>query len=226
MMQEDEHYKKIINSRLKDGKVVAYLDEVGTGAIFGDVVVGCVVLKNGFYDRRVNDSKKLKPDTRKKLSDLILKHVSYYNFGISNYAEINKVKNIWESDRLAMLRAVLNLGIMPDVLFVDGPNHKLDLPIEIHYVNKGDTKIFGISAASIIAKVHRDNYIINTFSEKFPKYNLASNKGYRSPHHLMAIRKYGITEYHRSYMKQVKKVLDGKYDEVIESKYKERFKNI
>jgi len=225
-MNEDEHYKKIINNRLKDGKIVAYIDEVGTGAIFGDVVVGCVVLKNGFYDKRINDSKKVKPEVRKKLKTLILKHVKYYNFGISDYAEINKIKNIWEADRLAMIRAVLNLGVMPDVLFVDGPNHKLNLPIETYYVKKGDTKIFGISAASIIAKVYRDNYVVNTFSKKFPQYNFESNKGYRSPHHLMAIRKYGITEYHRSYMKQIKKVLDGKYDEIIESKYKERYKEI
>jgi len=226
MMQEDEHYKKIINNRIKEGKVVAYIDEVGTGAIFGDVVVGCVVLKEGFYDKRIDDSKKVKPETRKKLKEVILKNVVCYNFGISNYAEINKIKNIWEADRLAMIRAVLNLGIMPDVLFVDGPDHKLNLPIEIHYVKKGDTKILGISAASIIAKVYRDNYIIDTFSKKFPQYNFESNKGYRSPHHLMAIRKYGITEYHRSYMKQIKKVLDGKYDDIIESKYKERYKKV
>lgn len=225
-MQEDEYYKNIIKNRLKDGKIVAYIDEVGTGAIFGDVVVGCVVLKNDFNDKRIDDSKKVKPEVRKKLKKIILKNVEYYNFGVSNYAEINKVKNIWESDRLAMLRSVLNLGVMPDVLFVDGPNHKLNLPIETYYVKKGDTKILGISAASIIAKVYRDNYIVGAFSKKFPQYNLESNKGYRSPRHLMAIRKYGITKYHRSYMKQIRKVLDGKYDEIIDSKYKERYKEI
>jgi len=225
-MHVDEHYKKIIDNRIKDGKIVAYIDEVGTGAIFGDVVVGCVVLNNNFYDKRINDSKKVKPEVRKVLDKLILKNVKYYSFGISDYDEINKVKNIWESDRLAMLRAVLNLGVTPDVLFVDGPNHKLDLPMEIHYVTKGDTKVFGISAASIIAKVYRDNYIVSTFAKRFPKYNLDSNKGYRSPHHLMAIRKYGITKYHRSYMKQVREVLDGKYDTIIESKYKQKYEEI
>lgn len=225
-MHEDEYYKNIIRNRLRDGKVIAYIDEVGTGAIFGDVVVGCVVLKRGFYDKRIDDSKKIKPDVRKRLKKVILNNVEYYNFGVSDYTEINKLKNIWEADRMAMLRAVLNLGIMPDVLFVDGQNHKLNLPIETHYVKKGDSKILGISAASIIAKVYRDNYIVDTFSKKFPQYNLGSNKGYRSPHHLMAIKKYGITEYHRSYMKQIKKVLNGKYDEVIENKYKERYKEI
>jgi ribonuclease HII len=225
-MCEDEYYKKLINNRLKNNKIVAYIDEVGTGAIFGDVVVGCVVLKDDFFDERVNDSKKVRPNTRKILANIILNNVRYYSFGISNVDEINKIKNIWEADRLAMLRAVLNLGVMPDVLFVDGPNHKLHLPIETHYVKKGDSKVFGISASSIIAKVYRDNYIVKNFSMNFPKYDLESNKGYRSPNHLMAIRKYGITKYHRSYMKQIKKVLDGKYDEVIETKYKERYKEI
>jgi len=158
-VEEDKYYKKIINERFKEGKIIAYIDEVGTGAIFGDVVVGCVVLKRGFKDRRINDSKKVKPDMRKKLTKVIL-------------------------------------------------------------------KVLGISAASIIAKVYRDTYIVEEISKKFPHYNLESNKGYRSPHHLMAIRKYGVTEYHRSYMKQIKKVLDGKYDEIIESKYKERYKDV
>jgi len=225
-MQEDIFYKELIDKKQKEGKLVAYLDEVGTGAIFGDVVVGCIVLRNGFYDARVNDSKKIKPEVRKKLSKLIMKNVKYCNFGVSDYREINKIKNIWESDRLAMIRSVLNIGILPDVLFVDGPDHKLNLPIETYYVKKGDTKVFGISAASIISKVYRDRIIVKTFSKRFPKYQLESNKGYRSPHHLMAIKKYGITKYHRSYMNQVKKVLEGKYDPIIESKYKERYKLI
>lgn len=210
-MKQDKKIRRLINKKRKEGKTIAYLDEVGTGAIFGEVVVGCVVLKDGFYHRRINDSKKLKPELRKRLSKIILKNSIDSSFGIADHNEINKIKNIWESDRRAMMRAVKNLSKMPDVLFVDGPNHKLDLPVkEIYYIKHGDATVFGIAAASIIAKHFRDTRIINKYSKMFPYYHLDSNKGYRTVQHAKAITKYGLTEYHRSYMKQVRRLLDVK----------------
>lgn len=221
LVRENNKIKKSIKKEIKKGKKVAYLDEVGTGAIFGDILVCCIIPRSGFYHARVNDSKKLSPQLRERLCPIILKNVESYGIGIANHEEINALKSVWKADRLAMIRAISNLSIKPDIVYIDGMDRKISIPnVEIRYVPQGDSKIFGVAAASIIAKVFRDSDIVDIYAKKFPRYDLESNKGYRTHHHIMAIRKYGLTEYHRSYMKKVMAIVNGDYDDKIFNEFK------
>jgi ribonuclease HII len=128
-----------------------------------------------------------------------------------------------------MARAVNNLArkIKIDAVFVDG---KFTLPktgVVSYAVIKGDSKIPGIAVASIIAKDFRDHFMINNYGELYAAYHIAQNKGYRSPDHLMSIRKMGPVEgLHRTYLPQIKKVLSGNYDSVIFSKYRDRWERL
>jgi len=213
-MNQDEFILNLI-SRYKRP---AFIDEVSTGAIFGPIVACAVMLPKSFQDDRVNDSKQLKhekvyaiaPDLREKL---------IYAIGKSPVKEINKLQNVVKADRLAMARAVQNLPEKPDVLFIDGKFTLPETSIESYAVIRGDTKVLGIAAASIIAKDYWDHLMIRSYGEKFRLYDIASNKGYRSPRHLIAIRKYGVTTQHRTYMPQIRMVLSGAYDPVIFKKY-------
>lgn len=219
-MREDNKIKKDVKKELKKGKKIAFLDEVGTGAIFGNILVCCIIPRRGFYHARVNDSKKLSPEVREYLCPIILKNVTSYGIGISDHNEINELKSVWKADRMAMIRAINNLSLKPDIVYIDGLDRKIEIPdIEIRYITKGDSRLFGIAAASIVAKVFRDRHIVDIYSKMFPKYKLESNKGYRTRHHIMAIRKYGLTEYHRSYMKKVVAIVNGEYDDKIKNIY-------
>ncbi len=224
LMEIDTFLQSKIDNLLNQGKQIAYLDEVGRGAIFGQLVVGCVVLKRDFFHPEIDDSKKLDAKTRSKLSKIIFENIEDYKLEEIHVEEINTLQNIGSADKIAMMRAVKNLRVKPDILFIDGPIH-LNIGIEEYAVIGGDRKVFGIASASIIAKVFRDEKMKN-MSNDYLKYNISSNKGYKSPHHLMAIRKYGLTSLHRYYMPLVQRVVLGKYDEVINSKYKERYARI
>jgi ribonuclease HII len=225
-MQIDLFLQSKIEIFLNQGKTIAYLDEVGRGAIFGQLVVGCVILKKGFFHPEIDDSKNVKPEIRRKLSKIILKNVVDYQLTEVQVDEINVLRNIGTADKLAMIRAVKGLKQKPDILFIDGPIH-LGLGIEEYAIIGGDRKIFGIACASIIAKHYRDK-IMKSIGNLlyYSKYDIGSCKGYKSPHHLMAIRKYGLTNLHRSYMPLVQRVINGNYDEVIESKYLDRYAHI
>ena len=191
---------------------------MATGCIFGNIVACAVTLPKGFQDDRVNDSKQLKHEDLYSIAEDLQERL-VYAFGESPTEEINGLRNIVKADRLAMARAVEGLPEKPDVLFIDGRFTLPETGIESYAVIRGDTKVLGIAAASILAKDYRDHLMIREYGEKFRLYDIASNKGYRSPRHLIAIRKYGVTEHHRAYMPQIKMVLDGSYDAVIFRKY-------
>ena len=206
-------------------KTPAFVDEVGYGAMFGELVACAVIVPEGYSLEGVKDSKQLKRKTIYKLAKQLKKGV-IYSFGIVSVKEIMGIQNIAKADDLAMTRAVNGLRLKPDAVFIDGQKCPKKIKQNKYAVIGGDSKLFGISAASIIAKDFRDHLITEKYASKFKVYHLDTNKGYRSPSHLMAIRKYGITKYHRSYMKQVQDVLKGKYDPIIEQKYKDRYKEI
>lgn len=224
-MNEDPHLKSLIQQLQSEGKTIAYLDEVGRGAIFGELVVGCVILQPGFFHPDIDDSKKLDPETRKRLSPIILENVKEHVLEITESHEINRLKNIGICNKLSMMRALRKLRNVPDVVFIDGKEH-LGLDFEEYAVIHGDARVFGIACASVIAKVFRDNLVVETYAPRYPQYSLHTNKGYRSPHHYMAIRKYGLRLEHRAYLPQVCRVVNGDYDEVIERKYKEVYPTI
>lgn len=202
---------------------VAFIDEVGMSAIFGELVACAVVLPDGFLDSRVRDSKQLKHKDVYALASELKEKVTF-SLGIVSSSELNIMKNIFRADKLAMMRAVQGLPEKPTVLFIDG-KIKLELDIDCVSIVRGDEKILGIALASIIAKDYRDHFIMDTYGEEYNKYDVASNKGYRSPKHLVAVRKHGVTEHHRCWMPQVQRVLNGSYDPIIFKKYKSYWEN-
>tara|TARA_B100000579_G_scaffold82389_1_gene64234 strand:- start:1875 stop:2420 length:546 start_codon:yes stop_codon:yes gene_type:complete len=177
--------------------LVAGTDEVGRGALAGPVIAASVILKKEIPG--LKDSKKLSPKKRNELSEIILEN-SYFGFGSVSNTEIDEI-NILKASLLAMKRAILNLPIKPAIVLVDGI-YKPDLNIPIKTIIGGDSTEAEISAASIIAKVYRDNLMIN-YDKKYPDFCFSQNKGYGTQKHLAALRKVGYSEIHRKTFKGV-----------------------
>lgn len=183
--------------------LVAGVDEVGRGALFGSVVAAAVVLPlsqlSKLQEIGVRDSKKLSPKKREQLIEPIKAIASGSNVGSSSVEEIDQL-NILQASLLAMKRAVLALEPVPDICLVDGNFAIPDLALPQKTIIQGDRKSLVIAAASILAKVWRDNLIIDLASQ-YPEYDLASNKGYPTKKHRLAIAKHGICDYHRKSFK-------------------------
>ena len=173
------------------------VDEVGRGCLAGPVIAAAVILKNDIPGLR--DSKKLSKSKREELSPIIIQN-SYYSFGSASVKEIDRI-NILQASLLAMKRAILNLSVKPGKILVDG-THKPDLDIDTQTIVGGDSIVDEISAASIIAKVYRDNLMMQ-FDKKYPDYYFSSHKGYGTKIHKAAIKKHGITPIHRKTFKGV-----------------------
>lgn len=173
--------------------MIAGVDEVGRGCLFGPVFAAAVVLDPDKPIRGLNDSKILEGEERERLSALIKKHCLAWAIGGADVFEIDQI-NIYQASRLAMRRAVEALATVPDYLLIDAM--KIDLAIEQLPLIDGDARCRAIAAASIVAKVHRDACMAR-WHEVFPVYNLASNKGYSTPDHRRALREYGPTLLHR-----------------------------
>ncbi len=179
--------------------LIAGVDEVGRGALFGIVVAAAVILpKTAPIDCQnwgIKDSKKLSARSRELLVPQIQQLAIAYNIGVASVAEIDEL-NILQATLVAMHRAVTGLSVLPQLCLVDGnksiPN--LDLPQQT--LVKGEDKSLSIAAASILAKVWRDR-VISELANRYPEYYLSKNKGYGTADHLLAIAKYGITPEHR-----------------------------
>ena len=178
----------------KGYSLICGIDEAGRGPLCGPVVAAAVILKRDEYIEGVNDSKKLSEKKREMLFEEIKKRAIAYSVGIVDEKKIDEV-NILEATRIAMKKAVEGLSVKPEYVLVDAEKH---VPIDVPYtpIIKGDALSESIAAASIIAKVTRDHMILEV-SGKYPEYNLAKNKGYGTKEHMEAIKKYGISEYHR-----------------------------
>jgi ribonuclease HII len=175
-------------------KIIAGVDEVGRGSLIGPVYASAVILNESINRKLLKDSKSLSKDKREKLFIYIKKN-SIWSIGQASIKEIEKI-NILHASLLAMKRAVLKLKKKPSLVLIDG-NKLPDLKnYNLKYVIKGDQKISSISAASIIAKVSRDKFIIK-LSKQFSNYGWNTNFGYGTKDHLKAIKKFGITKYHR-----------------------------
>lgn len=172
---------------------VAGVDEVGRGALFGPVVAAAVILSPDRPIRGLNDSKLLEPERREVLAERIRERAVAWAVGAVDAATIDSI-NIYQASRVAMRMAVSRLVTQPDFLLVDAV--PLDLGVPQRPLIKGDARCHAIAAASIVAKVHRDQ-LMRVWDAVFPRYGLASHKGYSTPEHLRAIEQFGLTPLHR-----------------------------
>ena len=183
---------------------IAGVDEVGRGCLAGPVFSAAVILKNKIDVKDIKDSKKLSFKKRLLLSSYIKKN-SIYALGTASVEEINKF-NILNASLLSMKRALTNLKLKPAKAYIDGLFAPKNLSIKCQTFVKGDEKIIPIAAASIVAKVARDLFMIK-LSKKFPKYRWDKNFGYGTKNHLYGLKKYGITRHHRKKFKPVHNIL-------------------
>jgi ribonuclease HII len=181
-------------------KIIAGVDEVGRGCLFGPVVAAAVILPSEILPQllttNIKDSKQLSALQRSKLYDYILSMAIDCKIGIASVKEIDRI-NILNASLLAMKRAVLRLNIQPELCLVDGNQKIKNLAIAQETIIKGDQRSLSIAAASIIAKVWRDRLIVR-LGKKYPEYDLENNKGYGTKNHLLAIEKHGISAQHRN----------------------------
>ncbi len=174
-------------------QLVAGVDEVGRGSLFGPVVAAAVILDPERRIRGLRDSKLLPAERREVLALLIRRHAIAWAVAAVDSARIDQI-NIYHASRLAMLQAVQQLAPAPGYVLVDAV--KLDCELPQDAIIHGDARSASIAAASIIAKVERDR-MISAWDPVFPSYGLASNKGYCTPHHLAALREHGPSPLHR-----------------------------
>ena len=185
-------------------KIIAGVDEVGRGSLIGPVYAAAVILNNSIDKKKLKDSKKLSKTNREVLEKYIKKN-SYWAIGSASKIEIEKI-NILNASLLAMKRAVRKLKIKPTLVLIDGNRVPEMKNYKLKSIIKGDQKISEISAASIIAKVSRDRFVTN-LSKNFKKYNWAKNAGYGTKDHMLAIKEYGITKFHRKTFKPIHNIL-------------------
>ena len=183
---ENELYDKGIN-------LIGGIDEVGRGPLIGPVVAACVILPKNYKLEGLIDSKKLSEKKRDKFYNILMKDAVSIGIGIVDEKEIDEL-NIYQATKKAMAQAVDNMKIKPEHILVDAMPLELDIPTTS--IIKGDAKSITIAAASVIAKVTRDRMMYE-LDEKYPMYDLKHNKGYPTKNHLEALKKYGITKYHR-----------------------------
>lgn len=195
--------RELINKGIK---LIAGVDEVGRGPLVGPVVTAAVILPLNYQLDGLTDSKKLTEKKRDIFYDIIMQDAVAVAIGIKDNNVIDEV-NIYEATKLAMVEAIDKLSVKPEHVLIDAM--PLDISIPHTSIIKGDAKSLSIAAASVIAKVTRDQMLIE-LDKKYPMYNYKKNKGYPTKEHLEAINKYGINEYYRKTYGPVREVLKKK----------------
>jgi ribonuclease HII len=194
----------------KFGGGVAGTDEAGRGPWAGPVVAGAVILNPNDIPPGLNDSKKLSEAKRDALFDVMSEMAQderlYIGVGIADVERIDR-DNILKASLWAMGEAVSQLTVQPRSVLVDG-NKLPELPMPGLALVKGDGRSLSIAAASIVAKVTRDRMMVE-LGEQFPAYKWASNKGYGTKDHQLALAEHGVTEHHRRSFKPIKEILSG-----------------
>ncbi|KGQ33116.1 ribonuclease HII [Gallibacterium anatis] len=190
-----------------NAKLIAGVDEVGRGPLVGAVVTAAVILDPERPIAGLADSKKLSEKKRLLLAEEIKEKALAWSLGRAEAAEIDQI-NILQATMLAMCRAVQGLHIQPDFVLIDGNRIPVALNIAAQAVVKGDSLVAEISAASILAKVARDQEML-LLHQKYPQYGFDRHKGYPTKFHLEALEKYGILSEHRQSFAPVKKYIKG-----------------
>ncbi|MBI5144095.1 MAG: ribonuclease HII [Candidatus Omnitrophica bacterium] len=183
-------------------KLIAGVDEAGRGPLAGPVVAGAVILKEFSFKEEINDSKKLTPLKREKAYKEILEK-SIVGIGIVDEKIIDDI-NIYQATKKAMEIAIADLEIPPDYVIVDG-RIKLTTKCPIKCIIQGDSKSLSIAAASIIAKVTRDN-LMRHYDKLFPQYGFSRHKGYPTKSHKFALKSHGPSPVHRYSFRPVKEI--------------------
>lgn len=182
-------------------KTVCGVDEAGRGPLAGPVYAAAVILPTGLQIPGLNDSKKLSEKKREELFEIITKNAVSYSVGIATEKEIDEI-NILNATFLAMKRAVDGLEICPDYAIIDG-NREPHTGIFEETVVKGDGKVMSVAAASILAKVSRDRFMLE-MAKKYPQYQFEKHKGYGTKLHYELISQYGVSPIHRrSFLKKI-----------------------
>lgn len=170
-------------------------DEAGRGCLAGPVTAAAIILPSSFKNILLNDSKLLSEKNRYLLKPVIENEATSFALHHIFESEIDNI-NILNASIKAMHGAIKKLEIVPNYIIVDGNKFKPYKSIPHSTIIKGDSKYLSIAAASVLAKTYRDEYM-KTIHEEFPMYNWKQNKGYPTKEHRAAIKKYGITKYHR-----------------------------
>ena len=185
-------------------ELIAGVDEVGRGPLAGPVVAAAVILPKACKIPGLNDSKKIPKSKHKEIYEAVLQNAIAIGIGIKDNHVIDQV-NIYEATKLAMMEAIGQLEPQPQHLLIDAM--KLDLPISQTSIIKGDANSLSIAAASIVAKVTRDQ-MMEEFDKEYPGYDFAKNAGYGTANHLAGLDQLGVTPIHRRSFEPVKSMCE------------------
>ena len=185
-------------------ELIAGVDEVGRGPLAGPVVAAAVILPKGCKISGLNDSKKIPKSKHKEIYEAVLQNAIAIGIGVKDNQVIDQV-NIYEATKLAMMEAIGQLDPQPQHLLIDAM--KLDLPIPQTSIIKGDANSLSIAAASIVAKVTRDQ-MMEEFDCEYPGYDFTQNAGYGTANHLAGLHKLGVTPIHRRSFEPVKSMCE------------------
>lgn len=185
-------------------QLIAGVDEVGRGPLAGPVVAAAVILPKGSKIPGLNDSKKIPKSKHKEIYEAVLQEAIAIGIGVKDNQVIDQV-NIYEATKLAMMEAIGQLDPQPQHLLIDAM--RLDLPISQTSIIKGDANSLSIAAASIVAKVTRDQ-MMEEFDREYPGYDFAQNAGYGTAKHLAGLQKLGVTPIHRRSFEPVKSMCE------------------
>ena len=186
--------------------LVAGVDEAGRGPLAGPVVAAAVVLPQGYDEEIIADSKRLSPGKREQANQLIRNHALAWSIGAASSREIDR-HNIHQATLIAMRRAVLGLHLRPDLMIVDG-RFLPDVPYPGKALVRADASEPVVSAASILAKVFRDHYMV-FLGRKYPRYGFCQHKGYPTAMHFDALKNFGPCPEHRRSFAPVARALKG-----------------
>ena len=188
--------------------LIAGVDEVGRGPLAGPVVAAAVILPQNCKIKGLNDSKKIPKKKHEEIFQAVKDNALAIGIGIMDNQVIDQV-NIYEATKLAMKEAISQLTPQPEHLLIDAM--KLELPISQTSIIKGDANSLSIAAASIVAKVTRDE-LMKEFDQQYPGYDFTANAGYGTAKHLEGLEKLGVTQIHRISFEPVKTLVSTKKD--------------
>ena len=207
-LDEDERLERMLayekECYARGIELIAGVDEVGRGPLAGPVVAAAVILPKGSKIPGLNDSKKIPKSKHKEIYEAVLQNAIAIGIGIKDNQVIDQV-NIYEATKLAMMEAIGQLDLQPQHLLIDAM--KLDLPISQTSIIKGDANSLSIAAASIVAKVTRDQ-MMEEFDREYPGYDFAKNAGYGTANHLAGLHQLGVTPIHRRSFEPVKSMCE------------------